>query len=352
MNINSSAKLVSIIVPIYNVESYLDDCLNSFVIQTSQDFFVYLIDDGSTDKSSEIAKGYANKYPSLFKYIRQENKGLGGARNTGLTYVDTEYVMFFDSDDFMANRAIERIVDHISKSAVADDIIFFNPVIYDYATKAYEPWHDSWLIKSLFENTERICPRETPKLMESEASVCRAVWKTEFLKRINLNFLEHTHWEDVPPHFLLMHEAESASFLRYEGAYYYRFNTGTQITSGSGKSRLDMKHIFNEIKPYFKNKNWDKLSKAYMISFLANYLFWSINVVNQEYLPQFIDICHDFFKTISLSQYLCFFRKTETMLRDKIMIWFLKSHIFYRVLKDKRKIGRYMKVFKLLRRQK
>lgn len=338
-------KILTIIVPIYNVELYLEECLQSFINQTCNHFCVILVDDGSTDKSGEMAKSYAEKYPSLFTYVRQDNKGLGGARNTGLDLVRTKYTMFFDSDDFMANRGVENIINAIEKHDT--DIIFFNPVIFDMAVSSYEPWHDSEFMKNIiFKDKEIINPQETPILMETEASVCRAIWKTEFLHIINLKFLEHRRWEDVPPHFLLMHEAKSASFMDYQGAYYYRTNSGHQITSGSGKSRLDMRYIFDEIAPYFASKDWSKKEKSHMLGFLSNYLFWSIDVIEDEYRSEFIDICHNFFKRISFCQYIHFFLKTKVCLRNKLMIWFLKSNINYKVLKSRAKVQKYMRFFK------
>ena len=342
-------RLLTVVVPIYNVEKYLGECLDSFVNQTELNFTVLLIDDGSKDSSGQIAKEYERKYPTLFKYVYQDNKGLGGARNTGLSLVKTDYVFFFDSDDFCANRTVESIYRMINENSETLDIIFFNPIIFDAGTNSYEKWHDAEYIKQIFGDNKIINPHQTPKLMETEASVCRAIWRTQYLKDINLKFLEHVHWEDVPPHFLLMHSAKKAVFMDYEGAYYYRSNTGTQITAGSGKSRLDMEIIFKNIEPYFKDKSWSKDKKIYMIAFLSNYMFWSIHVIDDEYLSKFIDISHTFFKTIKLSLYLRFFFKTKTCLRNKIMIWFLKSNIHYKSLTNRTKISRKMKFFNRLK---
>ena len=94
-------KLLTIIVPIYNVELYLEQCLNSLVNQTVTNFKVILVDDGSKDGSGIIAKRYAEKYPEMFRYLFKKNAGLGAARNTGMEYCDTEYVEFLDSDDWL-----------------------------------------------------------------------------------------------------------------------------------------------------------------------------------------------------------------------------------------------------------
>lgn len=347
----SNEVLFSIVVPIYNVETYLRECLDSFVKQTSQDFKVFLIDDGSTDSSGEIAKEYAEKYPNLFEYHYQENKGLGGARNTGLALVNTKYLMFFDSDDFMANRAVENILETIRKYNQEIDIIFFNPIIYNMASHSYEPWHDAELMKKVFDGKDIINPSQTPMLMESEASVCRAIWRTDFLKGINLQFLEHVHWEDVPPHFEIMHNAKSAVFMPFQGAYFYRYNSGKQITSGNGKSRLDMEIIFKEFAPHFKDKSWSKDEKIYMIAFLSNYLLWSINCTDDEYLKKFVQICHKFFKKyVSLKLYWKYFKETKSRMRNKLMIFAIKSRILHRGLYTHASVDRKMRILKKLKK--
>ena len=80
----------------------MEQCLNSLWMQTVHNHKVIIVDDGSKDKyTSQICKSYAQKHPEMFTYIYQENKGLGAARNTGLKLVDTEYVGFLDSDDWL-----------------------------------------------------------------------------------------------------------------------------------------------------------------------------------------------------------------------------------------------------------
>ena len=77
---------VSVIVPIYNVENYLNRCLDSLINQTMQDIEIILVNDGSTDKSGDIAKEYAKKYNAKVKYLEKENGGLSDARNFGIPY--------------------------------------------------------------------------------------------------------------------------------------------------------------------------------------------------------------------------------------------------------------------------
>jgi len=95
--------LFSIIVPIYNVELYLKECLDSILSQTFNDFELILVNDGSTDKSGDIAKEYKNKYNNI-KLIDKENGGLSSARNAGIKKAIGDYILFIDSDDMLVNE--------------------------------------------------------------------------------------------------------------------------------------------------------------------------------------------------------------------------------------------------------
>ena len=100
---------VSIVVPVYNVERYLRQCLDSLVNQTYQNVEIICVDDGSTDASSEILTEYALKN-SRVRVIRQKNSGLSAARNVGFSFATGEYVMYVDSDDWIDVRTCEKAV--------------------------------------------------------------------------------------------------------------------------------------------------------------------------------------------------------------------------------------------------
>lgn len=103
-------KKVSVIVPAYNVEKYIDECLSSIVNQTYSNLEIVLIDDGSLDKTGEKCAAWA-ALDKRIKFIPQENQGLSGARNTGLLNSSGDYLMFVDSDDFMNVDCIRRLVE-------------------------------------------------------------------------------------------------------------------------------------------------------------------------------------------------------------------------------------------------
>ncbi|MBC1779166.1 glycosyltransferase [Listeria booriae] len=100
-------KSISVIVPVYNVADYLEECLNSLLSQTFQDFEIIVVDDGSTDGSSDILAVYSQLIPNL-RLFRQANAGLSAARNLGLQHAIGEYIYFLDSDDFLELDTFEK----------------------------------------------------------------------------------------------------------------------------------------------------------------------------------------------------------------------------------------------------
>lgn len=113
-----SGELISVIVPVYNVADYLEQCLDSILNQTYKEFEVILVDDGSTDTSYSICGEYV-KRDSRFHLFRQENKGLSAARNAGLELCRGGYVTFIDSDDFVSPEYLQGMIENL-KQADAD----------------------------------------------------------------------------------------------------------------------------------------------------------------------------------------------------------------------------------------
>ena len=101
--------LISVIIPVYNVEEYLCECVDSVLVQTYQNFEIILVDDGSTDSSGRICDEYAEK-DSRISVIHQENRGPSKTRNTGLNNANGKYIYFLDSDDYIENNALELLV--------------------------------------------------------------------------------------------------------------------------------------------------------------------------------------------------------------------------------------------------
>ena len=137
--------LVSVIIPVYNSEKYIEQCVDSVLAQTWQNIEVIIIDDGSTDGSSDIVKKYESDRVKIFS---QENKGASSARNRGLTEVKGEFIQFLDADDILSSNKLaaqmELLINNPGKVAVCSTVHFFDVDNYiDLTPSAYE---DSFLI--------------------------------------------------------------------------------------------------------------------------------------------------------------------------------------------------------------
>ena len=132
--------LISVIVPVCNVEPYLELALDSIRYQSYQQLEIILVDDGSTDDSSSICKKYLNQ-DLRFKYIYQENAGLSAARNTGIAAASGEYITFVDSDDWLDTSAIEILYRNLKKydaDIVAGNYNMYNDSKQEFSFKVFD----------------------------------------------------------------------------------------------------------------------------------------------------------------------------------------------------------------------
>lgn len=116
----------SVIIPIYNTEQYLNDCIRSVLNQTQREVEIILVDDGSTDCSYAVMQSYAERY--AIKVFRQENKKLGAARNLGMRHASGKYVFFLDSDDYIRENCLEELYDHAEKNRL--DFVTYDSEIF------------------------------------------------------------------------------------------------------------------------------------------------------------------------------------------------------------------------------
>lgn len=183
-------KDLSIVVPVYNVEKYLPKCLDS-ILETKWNnvsYEIIIIDDESPDGSLVIAKSYAEQY-EVIQIISQENRGLGGARNTGIQNAQGTYIFFLDSDDFLIGDQMPEI---INKARALDvDILEFS---------AQTVREDYSLIAEIFpvEDSIPVSGQEYYGYLHPSNSVCNKVYRRTFLQNNEILFIEKVYVEDAP----------------------------------------------------------------------------------------------------------------------------------------------------------
>lgn len=324
--------LLTIVVPIYNVEKYLRQCLDSLVYQTVQNFNVILVNDGSTDHSAEIAQEYATDHG--YTYIYQENAGLGAARNTGLKNVNTPYVEFLDSDDWLMPSSVENILKVAKNEDDLVDIMFTTPVVYNMANKQYEDWMDKYAVESIFAQKHNTNPRNLIEMYALEPNVNRSIWSVAFLKKYDFEFPVGVKWEDVYPHFYLFYHARSCVYVKNAG-FVYRINSGGQITSMSGSARLDIIPAFeNSLRFAFEN-HWNEYEIAYIIRMMESFVRWSMGMSTKPVRRALCAKVHVLFNMIPHGYLKAYYREFGFGRAVKLYFYILRSPLFYRLLSNR-----------------
>ena len=179
---------ISIILPVYNVEKYLNKCIDSILNQTYKNFELIIIDDGSTDNSSTICDSYKND--SRVIVIHQDNKGLSVARNKGIDMSTGNYITFIDSDDYIDSKYIEILYNIISNNN--SDIVMCNKIEFKENTNIKENIIYDY-------NEEVLSKEETYKRMVLLQGITFTSWAKMYKKEIfnNNKYLEGKLYEDI-----------------------------------------------------------------------------------------------------------------------------------------------------------
>lgn len=252
---------VSVIVPIYNVEMYLRGCLDSLINQTFKDFEVIMVDDGATDSSGLIADEYAKK-DSRFQVIHQENKGLSGARNTGLKLAKGQYISFLDSDDYFHPDFL-NLMTQVAQNEQTD-------VVYSklcHTNELYQKMPTGLKIGDF--KIRRFFTPFADYLKEKvlATQVCIKLYKKEALQ--DLTFKDGIYFEDVLFTTLFMGRAKNAVYIDAPLYYYYTNPNSIMHTAFNEKKVMSYVTVIEEIfayasvqqKPYLNEVRRDILNK-------------------------------------------------------------------------------------------
>lgn len=219
---------LSIVIPIYKVEDYVEKCLNSCENQDipSCEYEIVVVNDGSPDRSLDIVTEVAKKFSNI-KIISQDNKGLSAARNTGLKNANGQYIMFVDSDDWIADNCLGKIISKLKQES-PDALLISVANVFE----------DGLKIKQNYLSEEQITGKELLKLKVSPCAQY-AIWSSSFLNKHNLLFFEgilHEDSEFTPRAYYL---AEKISFTN--DIIYYVFQNPNSITrSTNPKKSFDL----------------------------------------------------------------------------------------------------------------
>ena len=265
---------VSVIVPVYNSEKYIERCLNSILEQNYNDFELIVINDGSKDKSLEILKDYQNKFPQIITLIDQENMGVAKTRNNAIKMAKGKYIIFIDNDDFIDKDYIETFVKEAEKEE-------FDVVLGGYR----RPNEKGEIIKEL-----KVPQEEWAKFMIF--APWARIYKKEYLIQNDIEFLSTNIGEDVFFNIQAMLISEKIKIIDYIG-YNWFFNTeSVSNTTQKNIQNLQVFELLNSCYNVLKEKNI--LEKNYEIveMYFIRYIVWFLlfstkkvkyNIIKIEY---------------------------------------------------------------------
>lgn len=261
-------KLVSVIMPIYNVEAFLKCAIDSVLHQDYENLEIILVDDGSTDNSGNICDEYAKK-DNRIQVIHKNNGGLSSARNAGLDVFKGKYVYFIDSDDFIAPNAISSALTAMKEDH--SDLVIFNYYYVDESNNVMKRELDNnikpiWSIDDFWNYISDVSNTEL-----SIASV--VAWNKLYKREIfeSLRYLEGRINEDS---FIITDIIRQVSKISYinEPLYYYRTRSGSIMSSRGTKGITDSTLSLIKRCKYFNEFKYDELLASHFRTIVSDYL--------------------------------------------------------------------------------
>ena len=275
---------ISVIIPIFNAEKYLENCIDSVLKQKVENIEIVLINDGSTDNSGKIAKEYLNKYPTQIKYFEKENGGVSDARNLGLKYATGDYIAFFDSDDYITDNLFKDLEPYMEKKL---DMIKYK--ISKVGSQG------DFLEENRTQIFEEKTGEEAFEILYKQDKLIEAPWgylyKREFWKENNFEYKKGLYHEDFGLTPLIILKAKKVAST--DIGYYNYVQTSNSITRGNDKTTYKraqdlLVHYDNMLKEIEKYNISDK-SKDNIKIYYTNAIILAINNLNGEEEKQYIE---------------------------------------------------------------
>ncbi|MBG9985130.1 glycosyltransferase family 2 protein [Aerococcaceae bacterium DSM 111022] len=266
----SNKKLVSIVIPLYNSEKYIESTIKSLLNQDYPNKEIIIVDDGSKDNSGKTVKKFSEKHRNI-KYIYQENQGAPSARNKGFEHSNGEYIIFFDSDDIMTANSLSELVKG-SQNFSKDLVIGNYSIMNDIKVKSKNKSGKFFRVYNDYQNgiSKELLLRKITDLPPVPSS---KMYKKEFLQVNNLKFSNLKIGQDLNFYLKSIAKYPNVSIINNE-IFSYRIHENS-ISSTYDDSILDIINVYKDIKIYdldFYKKYYDIINtskfKNYMLQIM------------------------------------------------------------------------------------
>ncbi|WP_303015182.1 glycosyltransferase [Holdemania massiliensis] len=280
---NLEKDLITVIVPVYNVEKYLNECLTSIINQTYRNIEIIIVDDGSKDTSGEICDRFA-KLDDRILVIHKQNGGLSSARNAALDILNGAYVMFVDSDDWLELNMLQSLYAYIIENEL--DIAACSSESYEEDTEKTEiyPLVNSYIYDSKFA-VQDILGIQKYNL----EPVQQKLYKSFLFE--NIRFKEGMIHEDTSISCVLLGNSQKIGFLAVP-LYHYRIRAGSILRQPYNKKKIHQVLAYKSLVPYVENKYPEYLGLLYdrmISSALFNILV--IKIIDEKNYEKELIIC-------------------------------------------------------------
>ena len=279
--------MISVIIPVYNVEKYLHVCLNSVLNQTYQDFEIICIDDASTDDSLEILEYFAKK-DSRIVIIKQDfNQGPGYSRNCGLNVAKGEYIFFLDGDDWIDFNTFEVLIKKADENDL--DLLFFNE--FNFHGKTHEflfdsSLNDEFLIK--YENKVfNHFDLDKKDLFKLSNNLWNKLYSKSFLDDNDIQFCnENLDYENIPFFYKVMASADRISVIN---GMFYNYRKNEFLLGKSNNEKIfDIFNIYWDVLDVFiKNKQLYQYYKRILLNYIFSNLEMKYELIPDELKERF-----------------------------------------------------------------
>ncbi len=254
---------LSVIVPVYNVEKYLDKCLNSLVRQNIDDYEIIVVNDGTRDNSQKIIDEYVGKYPDLVKSFIKENGGLSDARNYGIKRATGEYITFLDSDDYIEEDTYKNMLAIACKDNL-DLVVSDLEYVWEDGTK--EPF--------VKEGINRVSSDDLKNLFLSPLFSWNKIYKKELFDKLDCKYPVGLWYEDIPVTLKFFSSIDKAGYYNCVSYHYLQRNTSILGSSYNDKM-YDIFTIFKGVVSDFKDRDvYDKYHDELEYLFIEHFLVY------------------------------------------------------------------------------
>lgn len=261
---------LSIVIPVYNVENYIAQCLESILNQSFKDLEIICVNDGSTDNSLSVLQDYKAKDDRII-IIDKKNEGSGIARNAGLSIAKGEYVYYVDGDDWIEDNALEKII--VKADKLNTDILIFGGLSY-YEGKGKNGGYSADKLPKEYFNKVFSSKDIKKDIFKFPSTAWTKLYRRDFLIKNNIKFQDIKAGQDQLPFFHSMIKAERIALLP-ENIYCYRKNRKGAVTSVKKKKSFSPIYVFYGVEEMLKSENLlDEYKNVFVNKYFSKATSW------------------------------------------------------------------------------